>query len=154
MGPVAHRSILRLGCPGCGAGADSVFQLRRRAYHSAQWMDGAVCVVGPECRDLRRWTLSFDRARGPAGKRSGDDPEFSLTPRKAMDPPPHEVTRLLNEWCNGDPVALEQLAPVVESELRRLARIYLKRETPGGTLQPTALINEAYLRLIEWNGVQ
>lgn len=71
-----------------------------------------------------------------------------------MDPPASEVTRLLNAWCQGDSRALEELAPVVESELRRLARIYLRKETPGQTLQPTALINEAYLRLIEWNVVE
>src|SRR5579871_2635101 len=71
-----------------------------------------------------------------------------------MDPPPSEVTRLLNAWCQGDGGALEQLAPLVERELRRLARIYLSKEAPGQTLQPTALINEAYLRLIEWNAVE
>src|SRR4029077_19313031 len=49
--------------------------------------------------------------------------------------------------------ALDRLAPVVESELRRLARVYLSRENAGHTLQTTALINEAYLRLIEWNTV-
>src|SRR5947207_2212418 len=65
-----------------------------------------------------------------------------------------EVTRLLKAWCKGDARALEQLAPVVEQELRRLARIYLSGETAGHTLQPTALINEAYLRLLEWNAVE
>src|SRR5207248_1311051 len=65
-----------------------------------------------------------------------------------------EVTRLLKAWCKGDTRALEQLAPVVEQELRRLARIYLSGETAGHTLQPTALINEAYLRLLEWNAVE
>ena len=61
-----------------------------------------------------------------------------------------EVTRLLKAWCQGDASALEQLAPVVEAELRRIARQRLNREEPGHTLQPTALINEVYLRLIEW----
>src|SRR5262245_30168633 len=65
-----------------------------------------------------------------------------------------EVTQLLNAWCKGDQTALEHLAPLVESELRKLARIYLSREAPGNTLQPTALINEAYLRLIEWKTVE
>lgn len=65
-----------------------------------------------------------------------------------------DVTQLLNAWCKGDPDALEQLAPVVESELHRLARVYLLREAAGNTLQPSALINEAYLRLIEWNAVE
>lgn len=71
-----------------------------------------------------------------------------------MQPHASEVTRLLNAWCRGDANALGELAPVVESELRRLARIYLNKEAPGHTLQPTALINEAYLRLIEWNGIE
>jgi RNA polymerase sigma factor (TIGR02999 family) len=67
---------------------------------------------------------------------------------------PCEVTQLLNAWCKGDASALEQLAPIVESELRLIARQYLSKEAPGHMLQPTALINEAYLRLIEWNTVE
>jgi RNA polymerase sigma-70 factor, ECF subfamily len=71
-----------------------------------------------------------------------------------MHPPATDITQLLNAWCKGDQDALERLAPVVESELRRLARLYLSKEAAGNTLQPTALVNEAYLRLIEWNTVQ
>jgi RNA polymerase sigma-70 factor (ECF subfamily) len=71
-----------------------------------------------------------------------------------VHPPASEITQLLNAWCKGDQDALEQLAPVVESELRRLARVYLRKEAPGNTLQPTALVNEAYLRLIEWSTVE
>ncbi len=71
-----------------------------------------------------------------------------------MHPPANEVTRLLKAWSKGDADALEQLAPAVESELRRLARLFLRREAAGQTLQPTALINEAYLRLIEWHSVE
>ncbi|MBV8867273.1 MAG: sigma-70 family RNA polymerase sigma factor [Acidobacteriaceae bacterium] len=67
---------------------------------------------------------------------------------------PGEITRLLNSWCRGDKHALERLAPVVEAELRRLARVYLSKEGAGNILQPTALVNEAYLRLIEWNTVE
>ncbi len=70
-----------------------------------------------------------------------------------MYPDASELTQLLNAWCKGDEDALEQLAPVVESELRRLARRYLSKEAAGNTLQPTALINEAYLRLIQWSTV-
>src|SRR6516225_8533223 len=70
-----------------------------------------------------------------------------------MQSPSGEVTQLLNAWCKGDAEALERLAPVVEAELRRLARLYLSREAADHTLQPTALVNEAYLRLIEWNSV-
>jgi RNA polymerase sigma-70 factor (ECF subfamily) len=71
-----------------------------------------------------------------------------------MDAPAGEVTQLLNAWCQGDARALDQLAPLVESELRRVAQAYLSREAPGHTLQPTALINEAYVRLIEWKTVE
>ena len=71
-----------------------------------------------------------------------------------MDAPASEVTQLLNAWSHGDAQALDQLAPLVEAELRRVARGYLSREGPNHTLQPTALINEAYLKLIEWNSVE
>jgi len=61
--------------------------------------------------------------------------------------PQHEVTRLLQEWKQGDGAALGALVPLVETELRRLAANLLRRERPGHTLQPTALVNEAWLRL-------
>jgi RNA polymerase sigma factor (TIGR02999 family) len=63
--------------------------------------------------------------------------------------PPHEVSQLLIAWGNGDKAALDQLMPLVYEELRRLARHYMSRERPGDTLQPTALVNEAYLRLVD-----
>ena len=58
-----------------------------------------------------------------------------------------EVTKLLNEWRNGNPAALEQLMPVVYAELHKLARRHMQRQNPNHTLQTTALIHEAYLRL-------
>lgn len=58
-----------------------------------------------------------------------------------------EVTQLLGAWQSGDPRALEQLTPLVYEELRRLARRYMSRERPDHTLQATALVNEAFLRL-------
>jgi len=69
----------------------------------------------------------------------------------------HEVTRLLAEWAKGNQQALEDLAPLVYRELRQLAASYLRKEPPGHTLQPTALVHEAYLRLVgqknpEWEG--
>jgi RNA polymerase sigma factor (TIGR02999 family) len=63
---------------------------------------------------------------------------------------PQEVTRLLAAWSDGDEAALAQLVPIIHTELRRLARHYLKRERPGHTLQTSALVNEAYVRLINW----
>jgi RNA polymerase sigma factor (TIGR02999 family) len=66
----------------------------------------------------------------------------------------HRVTQLLVAWNKGDQSALEELAPLVHAELHRLARRYMGQERPGHPLQPTALINEAYLRLIEWKNVE
>src|ERR1044071_4531855 len=62
----------------------------------------------------------------------------------------HDVTQLLAAWGGGDEAAFARLAPVIHAELHRLARGYLARERPGHTLQPTALVNEAYVRLINW----
>jgi DNA-directed RNA polymerase specialized sigma24 family protein len=59
----------------------------------------------------------------------------------------HRATELLRAWGAGDAAAFEQLIPLVHAELRRLARRYMGHERPGHTLQPTALVNEAYLRL-------
>lgn len=67
---------------------------------------------------------------------------------------PREVTQLLIAWSDGDKTALEKLIPLVQAELHRLARRYMQRERPGHTLQTTALVNEAYLRLIDWKNVQ
>ncbi len=64
-------------------------------------------------------------------------------------PPPNEITPLLLRWSQGDEVALNLLMPIVYQELHRLAQSYLRRERADHTLQPTALINEAYLRLIK-----
>ena len=68
--------------------------------------------------------------------------------------PQPNVTELLLAWSNGDPSALEQLVPIVYQELRRLARHYMRQERPGHTLEATALVNEAYLRLIDLNRMQ
>ena len=62
---------------------------------------------------------------------------------------PDGITQLLLLWNGGDQTALEKLMPLVHSELRRLAGNYLRRERQGHTLQPTALVNEAYLRLVD-----
>jgi RNA polymerase sigma factor (TIGR02999 family) len=64
-------------------------------------------------------------------------------------PSPAAVTKLLRAWSNGDDGALEQLMPLVEVELRRLARGYMARERPDHTLQTTALVNEAFVRLTD-----
>jgi RNA polymerase sigma factor (TIGR02999 family) len=68
----------------------------------------------------------------------------------------HDITTLLVAWRGGDAHALDRLAPLVYDELRRMARRHLRGERPGHTLQPTALVNEAFIRLIDvkrvdWN---
>ena len=64
------------------------------------------------------------------------------------EPSTHDVTQLLIKWSNGDKAALDKLMPLIQEELRRLAHHYMSRERPGHTLQTTALVNEAYLRLV------
>jgi RNA polymerase sigma factor (TIGR02999 family) len=59
------------------------------------------------------------------------------------------ITQLLIKWRNGDEAAFNELLPMVYSELRRLANYYLRQERPGHTLQPTDLVHEAYLRLVD-----
>jgi RNA polymerase sigma factor (TIGR02999 family) len=61
----------------------------------------------------------------------------------------HEVTLLLVKWGEGNPQALDELTPLVYKELRQLASSYLRKERQGHTLQPTALVHEAYLRLVD-----
>jgi RNA polymerase sigma factor (TIGR02999 family) len=69
------------------------------------------------------------------------------------DVPAHEVTQLLQAWSEGDEQALGRLIPLVHKELHRLARRYMAGESPGHTLQTTALVNEAYLRLVDVKNV-
>ena len=64
-------------------------------------------------------------------------------------PSQQEVTRLLEDWSGGDEDALEKLIPLIQPELHRLAHHYMSRERAGHTLQTTALLNEAYLRLVD-----
>jgi RNA polymerase sigma factor (TIGR02999 family) len=64
-----------------------------------------------------------------------------------------ETTRLLKAWSEGDETALERLVPLVDAEMRRLAHHYMRQERAGHILQTTALVNEAWVRLINWQGV-
>jgi RNA polymerase sigma factor (TIGR02999 family) len=74
-----------------------------------------------------------------------------------MQPESEQITQLLQSWSQGDPGAIEKLVPLVYDELHRLAQRYMADERPGHTLQTTALVNEAYLRLVDsshatWEG--
>jgi RNA polymerase sigma factor (TIGR02999 family) len=66
------------------------------------------------------------------------------------EPASHEVTQLLLAWGGGDEEALNKLVPLIHAELHRLARHYMRQERIGHTLQTTALVNEAYLKLVDW----
>src|SRR5213594_1470670 len=65
-----------------------------------------------------------------------------------------EVSKLLRAWTDGDRGALDKLTPIVYDELHRLARRYMKRERAGHSLQTTALVNEAYMRLVDYRRMQ
>jgi RNA polymerase sigma-70 factor, ECF subfamily len=71
-----------------------------------------------------------------------------------MTSPQKSVTQLLIEWRDGDETALDRLIPIVYDEMRRLARYYMRRERREHTLQTTALINEAYIRLVDHKGMR
>ena len=69
-------------------------------------------------------------------------------------PSTQEITQLLVAWNNGDAAALEKLMPLIQAELHRLAKRYMAGERRGHILQTTALVNEAFLRLIDWQNVE
>ncbi len=98
-------------------------------------MDLKNCKVLDEFADRERKTVSTSSASHKAASSSS--------------PSAHEVTGLLQAWSNGDEAALEKLIPIVYGELRRIAHRYMVRERAGHPLQTTALVHEAYLRLID-----
>jgi RNA polymerase sigma factor (TIGR02999 family) len=71
------------------------------------------------------------------------------TPVHRLMTSPYDVTALLSDWSRGDPAAINQLLPLVYAELRRMAARRLRSERAGHTLQPTALVHEVYLRLVD-----
>jgi len=80
-----------------------------------------------------------------------------MTPPPKKDGPQgrsQDVTRMLVDWGRGNPEVLAELMPIVYDELRRLAEHYMRREHPGHTLQPTALVHEAFLRLVDQTKVE
>src|SRR5215470_7120754 len=70
------------------------------------------------------------------------------------EPPSRDITQLLKKWSDGDAEALEELTPVVYAELHKIAKRYMGRERGDHTLQTTALVNEAYVRLIDWKNAK
>ena len=74
--------------------------------------------------------------------------------KEGQAPDDAEVSGLLRAWSKGDRAALDRLTPIVYDELHRLARRYMQRERPGHSLQTTALVNEAYMRLVDYKRMQ
>src|SRR5215467_7059182 len=72
----------------------------------------------------------------------------------SVNKPPVELTRLLVAWTNGDEEAFDRLSAAVYNELRYLARNHMRNERPGHTLQTTALVHEAFIRMIDWKTVE
>jgi RNA polymerase sigma-70 factor (ECF subfamily) len=70
------------------------------------------------------------------------------------DTHPQNVTQLLQAWGNGDAEALEELTPIIYAELHRIAKRYMRRERDGHTLQTTALVNEAFIKLVDWKNAK
>ncbi|HKE56690.1 MAG TPA: sigma-70 family RNA polymerase sigma factor [Pyrinomonadaceae bacterium] len=99
----------------------------------------------------RKWRLEIALPLNQRSKnRAGDlDVQHLQRVDLQMSEQPENVTQLLLGWGNGDKEALDQLMPIVYDELRRQAARYLRRERAGHTLQTTALINEAYIRLVD-----
>lgn len=88
------------------------------------------------------------------GRSGYDTTNAEVFARELRRPPKqHEITQLLAEWSDGNQSALDELYPLVYDELHRLARRYMSRERKGHTLQTTALINEAYVRLVDQRNV-
>ena len=77
-----------------------------------------------------------------------------MPPRDERTTPVGDVSGLLLAWGDGDQGALDRLTPIVYDELHRLARHHMERERPGNSLQPTALVNEAYIRLVDYKRMQ
>lgn len=110
--------------------------------------------LGASCVDPM--TELRDGAR-PTWRRTGPEPEnlvLSNTIAAAVSSRPDRqqaVTRLLSQWQSGDSHALERLTPLIYEELRDRARRYMRRERPGHTLQATAVVHEAFVKLVEMN---
>lgn len=110
-----------------------------------------------QTRERKQVSIIFlrDYLSGGCSGRSwtGEQLSAELVDFAAMSIERKDVTQLLLSWSDGDGQALEQLMPLVADELRRQARGYMAREGVGHTLQPTALVNEVYLRLVDRNRV-
>jgi RNA polymerase sigma factor (TIGR02999 family) len=100
-------------------------------------------------RHGRAHYFHFATNRTKSAPECGSLSEDYVTAGRRMDPPTHKITHLLHAWSEGDQSALHRLMPIVYDDLHRLARRYMAQERPDHTLQATALVHEAYLRLLD-----
>ncbi len=133
-------------------------ELRDKISRRQIWCGSDLSELSAILRPGRPYEI---RLLAPAGRRGGkaqrDDPDRRQRESSHPVESQHDMTRLLRQWHGGDKEALDTLMPIVMAELRRIAQGHFARETASHTLQPTALVNEVYLRLvdaerIEWQG--
>jgi len=114
-------------------------KLERASWRVGDWVMTSPQLVAPSPpRPLCTSSCYNSRAHNPI-------PSVKLM----TSPSPHQVTQLLLDWSNGSQAALDELIPLVDRELHRLAHHYMRQERPGHTLQTTALVNEVYLKLVD-----
>jgi ribosomal protein L32 len=119
-----------------------------------------VLLFSASASTTRRWPFKWNSANPPRKQEHAlklfrpmyTDRQPTMG-RDVESRPPEEITELLQAWSRGDQGAFDQLASIVYSELRRLARRYMARERPDHTLQPTALVHEAYMRLANFGAL-
>jgi RNA polymerase sigma-70 factor (ECF subfamily) len=129
-----------------------------RGRHPARRAELKSGIYGEEAAGVRENGHVFLKSFSGFAHASDTIPEPGVRPVPTMKiDTAQTVTRLLHAWSDGDLAATEQLLPIVYEQLRALAREFMRRERPGHTLQPTALVHEAYLRLtdgaaVAWQG--
>jgi RNA polymerase sigma-70 factor, ECF subfamily len=108
----------------------------------------------PNRRRIRRNLLTAMAGNFPGVRRRYNQPIRMQAAGVLKELDTNDISKLLRAWSHGDPKALDGLIPVVYEELRRLAHYYMQRERPGHALQTTALVNEAYMRLVDYTRMQ
>ena len=118
------------------------------------WFTRSIAkMIGGGSRARERDVVDFSSLSGYALRNSRQDSQ-NLRAEIMSTASPHEVTRLLQDWRNGDKAALEKLTPLVYDELRRLANHYLRGERKDHTLQGTALVHEAYMKMVGYDNLE
>src|SRR5207302_301611 len=145
------KAVFLVPGPGDGSITSGVSKKSRHSGHAAGILNDCLRGNGKEPGDSSGSTRTPVKDSGPV---PGSNRRISAGFSILSVPPMSEVTRILSAIEQGDPHAAEQLLPLVYDELRQLAAHRLVREAPGQTLQATALVHEAYLRLVDVKPLQ